>query len=105
MEETAAPVPEAAASVEMEEEEEDPELLEAMRLSMETSSAPVESSSGAATGGFLDAEFVKQLLGGVDVDPNDPLIQAALAQMGAAQQEDDANDAKRRKSDDDKPAK
>ena len=68
----------------------------ALELSMGSSpAAPSTSaqtstlSSGAATdtssaqGGFLDPAFVSQLLGSVDVDQSDPLIQAALAQMGA----------------------
>ena len=43
-----------------------------------TSSAGTDSTGG---GSFLDPAFVSQLLGSVDVDQNDPLIQAALAQL------------------------
>jgi hypothetical protein len=45
------------------------------------------ASQGASAAGndmaFLDPNFVNELLGSVDVDLNDPLIQAALAQLGA----------------------
>jgi hypothetical protein len=42
---------------------------------------PQASTDLGAAGAFLDADFVNQLLSSVDVDQNDPLIQAALAQM------------------------
>lgn len=73
------------------------------------------SSSGAEVGGAgalaaalegVDPSFMSQLLGSVDVDPNDPLIQAALAQLqqGGAQPPPggDAKDkeSKKRKGDD-----
>ena len=37
-----------------------------------------------STSGFMDPAFVSQLLGSVDVDQNDPLFQAALAQLNSA---------------------
>jgi hypothetical protein len=86
-----------------------------MRLSMQTSTLPTHANSAdvstsAKEQAFLDPEFVKQLLGGADFDPNDPLIQAALAQMnieaaGSAENKkkgEDESDAKKRKSDEDK---
>jgi hypothetical protein len=42
--------------------------------------APVDPSTAA----FLDSSFVSQLLESVDVDQNDPLFQAALAQINQA---------------------
>ena len=74
-------------------------MQEALRMSMETPSG--QPSEAMETPSFLDAEFVKQLLGGVDVDPNDPMVQAALAQMGADREDDEGKDAKRMKKDDD----
>lgn len=108
-----------------------------MRLALElslgaSSSSSRDASAGAAAvaGGaatehqstsetdamaFLDPEFVNQLLGSVDVDMNDPLIQSALAQMGAAKPSgdgavgggasgggagEDDKDSKKRKGDD-----
>ena len=70
----------------------------ALRLALEMSlggGAAAASAGGAATSAaaaapaddsmaFLDPAFVSQLLGSVDVDISDPLIQSALAQMGAA---------------------
>ena len=58
---------------------------------------------------FLDPSFVSQLLGSVDVDQNDPLILAALAQLGAsasessnaeANQESKDEESKKRKDSD-----
>ena len=66
-------------------------------MSMETSAQPADVTE---TPSFLDAEFVRQLLGGVDVDPNDPMVQAALAQMSADREEEEGKDAKRMKKDD-----
>ena len=64
---------------------------------------PVPPASVASE--FLDSAFVSELLGSVDVDLNDPLIQAALAQMGAGGSGnnttgDDTNNAKKRKGPD-----
>ena len=73
-------------------------MQEALRMSMETPLG--QPSEAMETPSFLDAEFVKQLLGGVDVDPNDPMVQAALAQMGADREDDEGKDAKRMKKDD-----
>lgn len=67
-------------------------------MSMETST---QSGDANETPSFLDAEFVKQLLGGVDVDPSDPMVQAALAQLSADKQEEEGKDSKRMKKDDD----
>jgi hypothetical protein len=74
-----------------------------MRLSLQTSDTqPVTKAASDSTApAFLDADFVKQLLGSADVDPNDPMIQAALAQMNLEKKDEDGADAKRRKKDDD----
>ena len=65
----------------------------ALELSM---AAPTSTVTAAATGppaitageapgsNFLDSAFVSQLLESVDVDQNDPLFQAALAQISQA---------------------
>lgn len=45
-----------------------------------TPAAPADPSAAA----FLDSSFVSQLLESVDVDQNDPLFQAALAQINQA---------------------
>ena len=78
--------------------QEEAALQEALRMSMETSAA--QPSEAIETPSFLDAEFVKQLLGGVDVDPNDPMVQAALAQMSADREDEEGKDPKRMKKDD-----
>ena len=53
-----------------------------------TSTTPAATTAAAAAGApdsnFLDSEFVSQLLESVDVDQNDPLFQAALAQINQA---------------------
>lgn len=59
----------------------------------EQAAAPANASNDAA---FLDPEFVSQLLGSVDVDLNDPLIQAALQQLQSDSKEGEE------KGDDDK---
>lgn len=61
--------------------------------------APMDVDGG---GGVLDAEFLNQLLGSVDADMNDPLIQAALQQLNAGnasksdKKEDDTESKKRK---------
>jgi hypothetical protein len=42
------------------------------------------AAAGAPDSNFLDSAFVSQLLESVDVDQNDPLFQAALAQINQA---------------------
>jgi hypothetical protein len=54
-------------------------LRTALHLSVGTSSSP-KLDTVASSSQFLDVDFVNQLLGSVDHD--DPLIQAALTQMG-----------------------
>jgi hypothetical protein len=57
-------------------------------------------SSTSGGGDFNDPEFVSQLLG--TSDPNDPLLQAALAQLRSANnqpEEKKENDKKRKKDD------
>lgn len=61
----------------------------ALELSMASSlpqQTPTTSTAAAASAdpnssSFLDSAFVSQLLESVDVDHNDPLFQAALAQL------------------------
>ena len=70
----------------MEEEEDDEDALQ-LALQMSMAAAEEQGGGGAAEasgGGVLDADFVNQLLGSVGVDQNDPLMQAALEQLGAA---------------------
>ncbi len=62
----------------MQEEE---ELRRALALSVGTASASGGSATGDNDAGFVDADFVSQLLGD-NVDRDDPLLQAALAQLG-----------------------
>jgi len=56
-----------------------------------TSAAPHSAGSAVPSenAAFLDPAFISQLLGSVDVDQNDPAIQAALAQMGVLPPKDD----------------
>ena len=52
-----------------------------------TSTTPASTTvaaAGAPDSNFLDSAFVSQLLESVDVDQNDPLFQAALAQINQA---------------------
>jgi hypothetical protein len=50
-----------------------------------TSTTPAATTAaGAPDSNFLDSAFVSQLLESVDVDQNDPLFQAALAQINQA---------------------
>ena len=100
------------------EEDEEAALNKALELSMQETSTlpppPVKSSDSSSANPplapvqFLDPGFVSQLLGSVNVDQNDPLIQAALAQLmsagaapGDGKEEDKADpDSKKRKGDD-----
>lgn len=65
-----------------------------IRPADQAATPPANTSNDSA---FLDPEFVSQLLGSVDVDLNDPLIQAALQQLqsdskeGEEKGEDDNN--------------
>ena len=69
-----------------------------------TTTSSLPPAPPAAGTEFLDAAFVSELLGSVDVDLNDPLIQAALAQLGAGAGASnvggDENNAKKRKGPD-----
>lgn len=51
-----------------------------------------------ATADFNDAEFVSQLLGASDL--NDPLVQAALAQLRSSNAEEKKENDKKRKKED-----
>ena len=52
-------------------------------LSASNTGGNILGDLGSASG-FMDPAFVSQLLGSVDVDQNDPLFQAALAQLNSA---------------------
>lgn len=88
---TAPTEPLSENSVAMNEDDEEEALRRAMELSMQdcesipqpTATAPAPPAVDPAAA-FLDPSFVSRLLGSVDVDQNDPLIQAALAQINAA---------------------
>jgi 26S proteasome regulatory subunit N10 len=84
------------------DEDEDADLALALALSRgdAPSSATTNAPAAAPTGDFNDPEFVSQLLG--TSDPNDPLVQAALAQWRSANhagEEKKENDKKRKKDD------
>ena len=72
-----------------------PTVTPTATTSTSTLPATLSSTTGVAAGGnllgdlgstsgFMDPAFVSQLLGSVDVDQNDPLFQAALAQLNSA---------------------
>lgn len=72
-------------------------MARALALSRETG-APSQSQTSAGEGDFNDPEFVSQLLG--TSDPNDPLVQAALAQLrSAGEPKSEPNEKKRKKED------
>ncbi len=93
-----------------EEDEEERALRLALEMSLVSSppesktsedtstSAAMEVDAGTA---LLDADLVNQLLGSVDADPNDPIIQAALQQLNSgkkkAEDSSDKDDTKKRK--------
>lgn len=94
----------AAPAVTEAEDAEDDDDQEAIRQALEMSldirptdqaTAPATASNDAA---FLDPEFVSQLLGSVDVDLNDPLIQAALQQLQSDSKEGDGDDDKNKRA-------
>lgn len=119
--ETATPAPIAQASdtssvsaVEMtldEEDEDEAAMRLAMELSMQAEAAaaapstatPVAPAVTSETEGFLDPAFVSQLLGAVDVDSDDPLIRAALAQINAGAGSSGASEEKESKKRKDGP--
>ena len=92
----------------MDEEDEEVLMQRALELSMldagmsssstsaaATTTAPTNPTPAAAAGTsaatgstFLDPDFVNALLQSSDLDMNDPLIQAALAQLGNSSSSD-----------------
>lgn len=64
-------------------------MLAAIQMSLADNNPPPPAASTEtatttappAASDAIDAEFMNQLLGSVDADINDPLIQAALAQL------------------------
>lgn len=108
---TAANASVAATNLADEDMEDDEALRRALELSMvdDTSSssatqvndAPATASTTEPSSyGGIDPEFLNALLGSNDVDLNDPLVQAALAQL-TAPSSDEKNNRKRKKEDDD----
>ncbi|CAM9344644.1 unnamed protein product [Ectocarpus fasciculatus] len=103
----AAPAPEAAAEMEVDDDDEEEAMRAALLLSMGDSSAPAAApapsastpspapAAAPAAGAYMDADFVNQLLGSVDVDPNDPFIAAAREQLNAAQAEQKGKEEKK----------
>ena len=92
----------------VDEDDDESAMQAAMLLSMSGSSvsvpavaaapaAPVPSPAPAAEV-FMDNDFVNQLLGSVEVDPNDPFIVAAREQLDAATSEKKMKATKRRKN-------
>lgn len=78
--EAAGPAPEA--------EGDDKEMRMALAMSVGGDGAPAADTAPAAgADGAIDQEFINQLLGSVDADMSDPLIQAALAQYQQASAE------------------
>lgn len=90
------------------EMDEEMRLALAMSLEEESNATSQSTSDNSAPAVLLDADFVSQLLGSVDVDHDDPLIQAALQQLtsgGSSNDEEKLNDdekknSKKRKEDD-----
>lgn len=100
------------------EDDEEAALQAALALSMAeattatTPPPPPAAVASSTSMPALDADFVNQLLGSVNVDPNDALIQAALAQLlpnsgsnsnsSSSSNDNDSNkeDSKKRKTDD-----
>ena len=87
--------------MEVDDEDEEAAMQAAMLLSMGGSApaapaAPVQATPPAApaAGAYMDNDFVNQLLGSVDVDPNDPFIAAAREQIDAAAAEKKKNEDK-----------
>ncbi len=82
--------------------QEEAELRRALQLSVSDSApapaTPAPAAAATASTSFVDADFVSQLLGAADQD--DPLIQAALAQLNANQQGEEGDNSKKRKGDD-----
>ncbi len=66
-----------------------------MRLAMQLS-----VGAEAASTSFVDADFVNQLLGAADQD--DPLIQAALAQLSGAKPDGGGEDASKKRKEEDR---
>lgn len=98
--------PAGGDDMEEDEDDEDADMAAALALSMQSTStmppqppSQAETSGGSTTTGagagsgdaaFVDADFVREMLGqvGGDIDPNDPLIAAALAQLGTGNSEE-----------------
>lgn len=84
----------------MQDEDEDLALALALSRGGEVPTGQAPSATNTSTGDFNDPAFVSQLLG--TSDPNDPLVQAALAQWRSAEnnnEEKKENDKKRKKDD------
>eukprot|EP00608_Synchroma_pusillum_P002249 CAMPEP_0198422028 /NCGR_PEP_ID=MMETSP1452-20131203/2072_1 /TAXON_ID=1181717 /ORGANISM="Synchroma pusillum, Strain CCMP3072" /LENGTH=394 /DNA_ID=CAMNT_0044142277 /DNA_START=1 /DNA_END=1185 /DNA_ORIENTATION=+ len=106
--------PPAAAEAPPMDDDEDAMLQQALALSMmdmqpppqaapeEAAAAPAaaaeESGEKKGEGGYLDPDFVNQLLTSVNVDQSDPLVQQAMADVQGSAAEKDSKE-------DDQPAK
>jgi len=81
----------------------DEELRQALAMSVNaekgisSSSAAAPASSSSSSSSFIDPAFVSQLLG--SVDQNDPLFQAALAQLQAGSQPKNNEEEKKKEED------
>lgn len=87
------------------EDEEDALMQQALALSMSSGAqppaAPATGDAGAAAGGFMNPEFVKQIFGDTEVDLSDPIIRAALEQaLEDNKEREGGDDSKKRKKDD-----
>ncbi len=83
------------------EDDEDADMAAALALSMQSAIPPQPpaeagaSASASADSGFVDPDFLREMLGQVagDLDPEDPLIAAALAQINAQNNESKGGDS------------
>lgn len=90
-----------------EDDDDDADMAAALALSMQSAQppqAPASGDSGNANSGFVDPDFVREMLGQVsdDLDPDDPLIAAALAQIASQNNNEEKDDSKKRKDPDSK---
>lgn len=67
----------------------------------EGGAAASTASNEAQTVGGVDADFLNSLLGSSDVDLNDPIIQAALAQLSGGNPSTEEKTNRKRKNEDD----
>lgn len=87
------PEPPEAAVCE-DEDDDDADMAAALALSVQGACMPPQAPESADSGRFVDPDFVREMLGEVsaDLDPDDPLIAAALAQVAAQNLENNKED-------------